>query len=81
MSILRTHFGEWVPIHEVTSEITKEQVDSLKELGIINLGIHVRVSDKETVNRLKDLGFVKTDYVAGKFGNKQDAYWMELRDN
>jgi hypothetical protein len=81
MSILRTHFGEWVPIHEVTSEITKEQLDSFKELGIINFGIHVHVSDKETVNRLKDLGFVKTDYVAGKFGNKHDAYWMELRDN
>jgi len=81
MSILRTHFGEWVPIHEVTSEITKEQLDSFKELGIINFGIHVRVSDKETVNRLKDLGFVKTDYVAGKFGNKHDAYWMELRYN
>jgi len=81
MSILRTHFGEWVPIHEVTSEITKEKIDSLKETGIIHLGIHVHVSDKETVNRLKDLGFVKTDYVAGKFGNKHDAYWMELRDN
>ena len=35
--------------------------------------------DKETVNRLKDLGFVKTDFIAGKFGNKQDAYYMELK--
>ena len=79
MSILRTHFGEWVPIHEVTAEITKEKIDSLKETGIIHLGIHVHVSDKDTVNRLKDLGFVKADFIAGKFGNKQDAYWMELR--
>ena len=79
MSILRTHFGEWVPIHEVTAEITKEKIDSLKETGIIHLGIHVHVSDKDTVNRLKDLGFVKSDYISGKFGNKQDAYYMELK--
>ena len=35
MSILRTHFGEWIPIHEVTTDITKEKLDSLKETGII----------------------------------------------
>jgi hypothetical protein len=79
MSILRTHFGEWVPIHEVSTDITKEQLDSFKELGIICFGTYVHIADKEVVNRLKDLGFVKSDYIAGKFGNKQDAYYMELK--
>jgi hypothetical protein len=79
MSILRTHFGEWEPIHEVSTDITKEQLDSFKELGIIRFGAYVHITDKDIVNRLKDLGFVKADFIAGKFGNKQDAYWMELR--
>lgn len=79
MSILRTHFGEWEPIHEVSTDITKEQLDSFKELGIIRFGAYVHIADKDIVNRLKDLGFVKADFIAGKFGNKQDAYWMELR--
>ena len=81
MSILRTHFGEWIPIHEVTADITKEKLDSLKETGIINVCAYVHVGDKDVVNRLKDLGFVKSDYISGKFGNKQDAYYMELKAN
>ena len=66
-------------VHEVSCDCTKKEFDSFREKGIVNLCVYIDVSDKEKIQKFKDLGFIKTDYIENKFGKNHHAYYMEYR--